>query len=245
MLEITFTPTEYHISQICEWLNSEFKQSSEGFFHKWNLIYQSFEQNKMAIALLDNFPIGFITWDESSVLTIIINYMEVHPEYRNIGNGRKFVDYFLKEMIHKNKVVAHLQSDPISSEPAWKAFGFSDLTINRVRESGIFRLYKVLVPSMPNIETKAKNLIELWNDQEYKTKHTDSKWKWEVIYKDDSDELISPIILNANYEWRIRWIQNGEIVYDGSVKRFSFGLIDYEEFIIILNLPRNLKSHTN
>ena len=232
MTKTIFNPTKKNLSEIKEWLEKEYQETGEGFLVNWDVIEDAFEKNRLIACLEDNQPIGFLVYkilDEVSVIVIA----EIHPSRRKDGGGRKLVEDSLKYFERKGAMVTQLNCSPASTERVWKKLGFLNYPKfhSENRRTG---LYKILVDSLPfDLETSpVKETIEVWNPLNYND--SESKWSWNIDFKDNSRILTKPIVFPADYNWRMKWSKGKDIYFDDEIHRFD--KIDFSSFLIIEKL---------
>ncbi|HNP98507.1 MAG TPA: GNAT family N-acetyltransferase [Bacteroidia bacterium] len=240
-IQVSFSPTINQIDEIEKWLIAERKKTGEGFYCNWNIIKSLFQKNQLAAITHNKKAIGFATWSYTSDLTARIDIVEIKPTYRNKGIGRALIMrlfHFLKE---RNICVVGLQCSPSNSEVVWKRLGFIDFPGNP-EKYGFYidedkRLYTMLIPPLqPSHDHESYETIELWKDEPYRTKDIQPTYKWHIVFKNGTRELLKPIIQPGHYDWRIRWQIKDKIIVDNKVKRFG-NEIDFGNFIIIKELP--------
>lgn len=241
-LEISFTPNKNQLIAIKDWLIEErdkfLDTAFNGFFCNWTNIQSHFENEQMAIVLLDKRPIGFVVWYKSSDLTITIDIAEIHFNFRGKGIGKFFIDQIIEYFRKRGIVAINLQCAPVSSKSYWEKVGFIpyDERMGRNNEH-----YKLIAPSCPifkpELEDDNSEVIELWNLETFQANDALPKWTWKVEYKFGTRKLSKPIINPSYYDWRIRW-RKGETVFgDHKVKYFGNENILHGGFLVLNSLP--------
>lgn len=244
--QISFSPTKMKFEEVEAWLMIEYNKKREGFYCNWEIIKSFYEDNQLAIASKGNKAIGFITWRFIGGKTVRIEIAEVKPTFRKKGVGKFLVNEFFKFAKEKGAVVCDLQCSPETSEPFWKRLGFVEFTdpLENLRFSydSDKKLYMVLVESLITAKQLTnKEIIELWNDEPYRTTNSAPTYIWNLEFAEGTRRLLKPIIQPAHYEWRIRWTIDGKVIVDDKIKRFAQEDIDFGTFIIIKELPISSK----
>jgi len=241
-IEVIFQPTHEHLSEIKQWLLVEDqKKRFAGFYCNWNSIEYSFDRNEMSVILQGKSAIGFLTWFNYTKVTKI-QIAEIKPGFRKKGYGRILTQTVLDHLIRQGFVVAYLHCQPATSETAWKKIGFMrypqvpDFADYNNKEEGR-HLYKILVPCADQSKSPTEKQIELWSVESYLSSRHMPKWRWELKFNANGQELEKPIIAPAKRKWDIRWQENGQIIKDGQIKYFDKTDIDYCDFIIIESMP--------
>ena len=233
--ETNFNPTEKHLSQLEKWLIDELNKTGIGFYKNWNIITKSFDKNELVVLTENDFAIGFLVYNIYEVI-IEIDIAELNPNYRNKGLGRKLIEDTLSEFKKNGVMVCELFCSPENSEPIWKSLGFENFP-DFPHDSKI-RMFKPLVPSLTISEPNEMNeRIELWNMEPYLAEKNIPEWTWNITFKENSRELIKPIIHPANYDWQLSWKKGTETKFKNKVKRYNSDRIEFGNFIVIKALP--------
>lgn len=249
-VRVSFRPTTKQLDEIKEWLFEEYNSTGDGFSVHWEQIYSSFRKKELATISRNKQIIGFVTWRYTSDFTSKIELAEMHPFFRKKGFGKVLITELFSLFVSKNILVVDLQCSPTNSEKVWKKLGFIEFPSN----SGIWNrnnkeLYKILIPVLPKLKKKndAKETLELWYDEPHSLKEQESTCKWGLVFKENSRELLNPIVHPCYYKWRIRWQKNGQMIKDNSInyftrdKNFALMEIDFARFLIITELPELLR----
>lgn len=238
-LKISFAPKESHLKVIKEWLIIErdlfVDGDFNGFYCNWRIIQSLFQEQQMAVALLDDFPVGFVVWFESSDFSATIDIVEIHHKYRGMGYGKILIDQLIDFFRGKGIVAIDLQCAPISSKSYWKGLGFTEFVdIPRIDKD----CYKLLVPINEHCSQNKDldEVIEIWNIDFYRADNTPPKWSWVVKFIPGTDHLLLPIILPGHYDWRIRWKKDGNTLIDQKVRYFGKDEIWHAGYIILRSL---------
>ena len=232
-LHINTSPNNHQLSEINSWLKNEFKKNGEGFLNNWNIIESYFENGELIILIKDSKVIGFTTWKIYDDLILIIDIVEIHPDYRKSGYGKFMMQETFKFCISKGAKVVNLFCSPESSYSFWKSFGFLDMPKTAFCEPE-FSLYKPLIEVQIPIEKNQleNEIIELWDCEPYQSKDVSSKWIWAV--KITSKKISPPILIACSRDWNIRLSKNGEVIRETKVKYFSHkNPIDRGKFMFI------------
>ena len=236
--KVTFSPTKEQLDEIEKWLIDENKIANSGFYCNWKIIISSFNVNELATISLNNETIGFVIWSIISDKTARIEIAEVKPSFRNSGFGKKLIDQLIVYLKENNIYVIDLLCAPADSEFFWKSYGFVEFPDPpenyKFRTDDDKKLYKILSDHLqPNTDRQNDEIIQLWNDEPYRTKEMPTpSYSWNIEFIEGTKRLIKPIIQPANNDWRILWSIKGKTIIDGKVKRFTKEIV-FGTFIII------------
>lgn len=238
---VSFLPTKHQLTEIEKWLLNESHKTGEGFYCNWEIIESSFAKKNLATISQDDKTIGFITWHNNSDHTSRIDITEIKPTHRGKGLGQMLISKLLEKLKLKNIYAVKLECAPSSSEPIWRHLGFIDFPDHRFlwnKENK--ELYKILVPHLETQNlTNFGESIELWNDESIGNQSLNSTWKWQLVFKEGTRELVMPIIQPCHYDWRIKWTVNGVRIRDDKVKYFDKKEIIFGDFLIITSMPKS------
>ncbi|PNW27231.1 GNAT family N-acetyltransferase [Formosa algae] len=233
--ETKFKPSKIHLSQIEKWLIEELNETEIGFYNNWNRISKAFLNNNLIVITENDFAIGFLVYKTYEVI-IEIDITELKPNYRNKGFGRKLIEDTLSEFKKNGMMICELFCSPKNSEPIWKSLGFENFP-DFGYDSKI-RMFKTLVPTLKTSELNERNeRIELWNMEPHLAERNNPEWTWNLNFKDNSRELIKPIIYPANYNWQLSWKTGTETKFKNQIKRYNSDRIEFGNFIVIKALP--------
>ncbi len=229
-------PSKDHLAEIKEWLLDEDNNTGEGFFCDWRIIENSFHKNKLIVLTENNLSIGFLNFEISDrVVDIVI--AEIKPEKRGLGNGKILIEKSIQWFKQKGVFVLELYCSPISSEIIWKKLGFKNFPNGIIKSSSIY-LYQIIVNTAKlysdndNIE-----VIEMWGFEDYRDE-VEANWKWEVIRKNKSNELLNPIIYPCAGEWSVSHRKGSKIQEKNIMKYFDKKRHDGGYFLIISKLKK-------
>ncbi len=232
--QINFKPTKNHLEQIEKWLITEMEIDGEGFYNNWELIRSAYEKKNLITFTENDFAIGFLVYDINELI-IEIKIANIKQNYRKKGFGRKLVEDTLDEFQKQGIMVCELFCSPGNSEPIWKSLGFRNFPYFPYHNE--IRMFKELVSTNEAFETKKESeQILLWNSEPHIANNKNPEWTWNLIYKENTNELLKPIIYPAHSNWQICWQKENEIRYKGQVKKFENERIQYGDFIIITSL---------
>jgi len=240
---VSFEPSPEHVDIIEKWLIKESKSSKPGFFVNWqNSVLISHSRGLMAVVLLNENPIGFITWYKENDRVAEIVITEIQPGFRKKGYGRIMVEALLTKLKNDAIYVVKLHCQPSTSEKAWKKLGFIQFPkidgFHEYNSADGKHLYKILCTSAELTTVDAGGeIIELWAAEPYEADREQPLWTWQLMFEGDSRKLIRPIIFPAKRKWQIRWTRNNSIVKQDGIKYFQKEEIDFSEFLIIEQLP--------
>lgn len=231
-----FKPENEHILEIEKWLKDEYNLENDGFYSNWEIIYDSYKENRMIVINENNYPIGFLVYKiDEYVANIMIASIKLNK--RRKGIGKIFIDNCCEYFKSIGAYVVELFCSPVESENAWKKFGFLNFPKGVTKEGRIY-LYKILVPTLPEINDEGSfEKIQLWDKELYMTENYPPKWTWKVErLSSNQKKLTKPIIHPANYKWGISWSKGSEIVEKGRVENFNLKGVDFGSFMIINEL---------
>ena len=215
-IQINLNPSESNFLELEKWLIDEYNKFHEGFYCNWNMIEKSYEDNEIITFSLDNKIIGFADWSLDDK-TIHINIMEIHPDYRKMGLGKKFFEKLELEFTKQGYIAFVLFCEPRESEYFWRKMGFIKFPVRGWSESDL-TFYKPLIKVLETTQNADNsNKFELWNVEPHEINRVPPKWTWNI----DNNELDKPIIQPCNCNWFVRWTMNGEIKKEGKIKYFS------------------------
>ena len=214
-MKLNTNPTSKQLAEIKSWLVEEKKNFNEGFYCNWNIIQNSFNENKLFVLELDNSSIGFITWADHGEQYIDINLVEIHPNFRNQGFGKILYSKTEKFFRECNYLAVKLFCRPESSETFWKKMGFTKFS-EKIESEEELTYYKPLINTKElSVGKFLANKIELWDVEPYELKEQEPKWTWE-IYNNNY-----PILQPCNPNWNLRLTKNGQIVKEDKIKYFD------------------------
>jgi hypothetical protein len=102
-------------------------------------------------------------------------------------------------------------------------------------------MYKTLVKSLEPLAQQKDVIgglvIELWKGEPYQTTKSESTWKWNISFENNSYKLRIPIISPCHSDWRIRYRDREKVIFDNKVKYFPQKEILFDDFLIIDELP--------
>ncbi|WP_370692178.1 GNAT family N-acetyltransferase [Kaistella sp. SH11-4b] len=214
-MKLNTNPTSKQLAEIKSWLVEEKKNFNEGFYCNWNIIENSFNENKLFVLEFDKKIVGFITWTNHQKKYVDIDIMEINRSFRKRGFGRilyKKTEEFFAE--HKY-IAIKLFCAPENSESFWKKMEFIKFPYRGYSESELI-YYKPLINAKElSVGKFLANKIELWNVEPYELKEQEPKWTWE-IYNNNY-----PILQPCNPNWNLRLTKNGQIVKEDKIKYFD------------------------
>jgi ribosomal protein S18 acetylase RimI-like enzyme len=115
------SPAQLH--EILCWLKEEDERGDEGFYCKAEEIAEFFAEHKAVCALAENTAVGFAVFyvaPPASGLSII----EVHPNYRNRGIGRRLLTETLKRLRQRGAQYVKADCTSAAGEALCRAVGF-------------------------------------------------------------------------------------------------------------------------
>lgn len=222
-IEITNNLTNENLSDIKNWLTEE----GDGFICNWNIIEDSFRDNEMYCAIHNGKVFGFLVYRAFSI-DANISIMEIHPDYRRKGIGRELINVFFDELRSLGIQVVRLESNPQTSLPFWRSFGF--LPMN----DSIYcsQLYLPLIDVVLNDDCEYEDeVIEIY-DTNYWDQVESLPAKVLKIERDSSGKIIKPIITTYSPQVRLRWKKGGHVHHDRTMKSFPYRKQGFNLFIV-------------
>lgn len=231
-LKITDKPALDKVTEIKQWLKEEDELYNEGFYCQWEFIENSSHNERLIAITEDNKPIGFLTFLISGTVAEI-NVCEIKPDKRRRGVCKELIRQSSKYFIQKGVQVIQLYCSPVQSEIAWKRIGFVNFPVGVIKEPRIY-LYKIIVKTLDaSSEIESEEIIELWNQDDYKADGIPSKWKWKILRSESSRRLIHPIIHPAFDEWPVCYKKGSKVMEKKILKNFFSGKYIDGNFLII------------
>jgi len=110
---------------------------TKGFLCNWNLVEKTFETDPGAVQVLleGDEPVGFIDG---------LDIMEVRPDLRGRGYGRRLAEFMLDWATRRGYSVAQIEIAPDDAIPFWRRMGFTVANASRSGPSGGVPAYKIL-----------------------------------------------------------------------------------------------------
>jgi ribosomal protein S18 acetylase RimI-like enzyme len=236
-MKIIFTTEEKYLLQIKTWLHSEMLEKKSYFYY--NFINSNFTDDNFVCYVNDNDEaIGYMQFAFAEKYTHI-DLAVVQYEQQRKGIGKMLLDAITEKMRQQGTVVLSLMCAPKSSAAKWKKLGFKKFkeidnhNILRQKQDEHPWLYKVIVPEKTTTRKKIlENYIELWTQLEYKAYSSKlaSNYRWDVTTLD------SPIIYPVDGEWKVKYVKQGIVVYEGVIKRFKQNSCRYGNFLVVESL---------
>jgi ribosomal protein S18 acetylase RimI-like enzyme len=236
-MRIIFIPEEKYMLQIKTWLYSEMLNRKSYFYY--NFISSDIRDGNFVCCLNDNDEaIGYMQFTYSEKYTNI-DVAVVQYEHQGKGIGKMLLDAMTELVRQKGSVVLSLMCAPKSSATKWKKLGFKKFKevdnhyVLRENQDEHPWLYKVIVTDKTITRKKIlENYIELWTQFEYKVYSSKlvSNYRWDVT------TLNSPIIYPVDGEWKVKYVKQGIVVYEGVIKRFKQNCCTYGNFLVVESL---------
>lgn len=108
---------------ILAWLRAEFEQAGtgRGFWCNQSIIENAHQEGRLIVAD-DGEGERAIAFQVGGLLEPGI--LEVRPDKRRMGFGRKLVEYCIARARERDECVLHIECKPVESVPFWKRMGF-------------------------------------------------------------------------------------------------------------------------
>ncbi len=200
-ITIEFNPTIYDLEEIKEWalcLGSS-----------WSCINQAYLQKKLIITKYGNKTVSFLAYKEEEVI-IFISLAQTKPELRNKGFMKKMVYSLLQHYQKTNYKAFYLYCSPEESQYFWKKIGFQYCP-EGYGDNNFIYMFKIFgnVEQVIDFNSEStEDSILIW-DWSYPKLKEPAKWTCDLNFKDQSDELIKPILFFGRPDWQIKIIRNG------------------------------------
>lgn len=237
-IKILFNPKQKHLDEIAEWIidKIEIPIKSSG---NWDCITDAYKNKNLVIATYKNKTVGFYAFSNNDS-AISINVAEVNSNFRRRGIARLLLEEIIQKY-EKDIYALHLFCAPESSQKIWKKLGFkyfpNNSENNRSTKIEMYRIIKPFLKPKRNNSKTEKEIIEIWNDEPYKTKNDEPNWIWNLKFIKKTRILEKPIVHFGHYKWRIRWRKGNEIFKDCGYKYFD-NQNDIYKFMLIKELPK-------
>ena len=229
MLKLELNPKNEHISQIENWLKEEWNESKSGFLTDWDMIPESFAENRLSLLTENDKAIGFAVYRICDDLAVI-DIAELKPALRKKGFAKKFILETLEFLKSKNVLVVKLFCSPEISEGFWNKCGFKKFDIPNDNK---INMYKVLLSELKPCERiQSNDVLKLWDCEPYQTDRNEPKWIWNLEYETDNKTLTKPIVFPAYKDWQLELEKDGTVIKN-KVKYFPLDLSDNGTFMII------------
>lgn len=242
---LNFNPTQNQLLEIEKWLINEQRENGEGFINNWTIISSAFDNNKLVVIEINKYSIGFVVYQIQGLIGKI-DIAAISPKYRKKGIGKRIITDLLMEFKSRGVLVTELFCMPENSEGFWKKTGFFNFP-ELPNNNHEIRMYKPLVSSIKtsmNFELSNKDeIIELWNEVPHRADKVESKWKWKLDFKENTQIIKEAIIHPAHYDWQICWRKGDVIKEKDKVKYFESEQVEYGNYIIIRKLVEKKAKH--
>jgi hypothetical protein len=222
-IKISFNPKQKNLDDISKWMVEEKKIPIE-INGNWKSILSAYNEKRLVIAIYKSKTVGFFIISKTELL-IYIDIAEINPNFRKRGIAYQMLNEIIKKHEKNETYALHLFCAPESSHKIWNKLGFkyfpNNSEKNLYEKIKMYKLIKpILKPKLNKYELE-KEVIEIWNDEPYKTKDNNPNWTWYIIYIKNTKILKTPIVHFGDYEWRIRWRKGNEIIKDCKYKNFD------------------------
>lgn len=231
-MKIIFNPQKQYLYQIENWLEIEFKKDGKGFFHNFDI--EDFTDNNFLCCVNENDEaIGFMFYSRS-VKHCTIDIASVKQSEKRKGVCKTMLKALSDRLLERGTYVLNLFCSPVSSEKVWKKLGFK---FYKEKENQYFYLtdepvnylYKTLVENLnPTRKKSLTTFVQLWTQDEYLVNSNPTIKS--LIWNLENQQI--PIIFPAEGEWKLRYVENGNEIYNGVLKRNVSGFFLYDDFLI-------------
>lgn len=211
-----FTPTNQQLQELKTWLKAEEDLSQSGFFCNWDTIEKAFKKSCLIVFIYNNEIVGFLSWSTFSAPYVYIDIMEIHPNHRKKGFGKRMFEAC--EIYFKNKefLAMILCCEPRESEAFWRKMCFTKFPPTGYTQPDL-KYYKPLIEVNELIDSylDIDDKLELWDVEPYEIYNVPPRWTWLV------NKNSPPILQPCNGDWNLRLTKNGVIIKEDKVKYFS------------------------
>lgn len=232
---IDFSPGRLSLENIEKWLEEERRITGKGFYVNWTTIKNAFARDQMVVLEVDGKPLGFAVWRINGKLAYL-DIFEIHPDYRKKGLGRRLLDGIVNHFLSIGVLIVELQCEPPESELTWRKLGFNEFDPS-FSSWGHKRLYKILIaPFMPGNTDSSDELMSLWDKEAIYVRDKPPVWQWNLTFKEETRQLIRPIIISCNKDWKLSLLKNGREVIAKKAKYFQEDCMS-GDFLVIETVP--------
>jgi len=220
-VEITNNINKEHLADVKNWLTEE----GDGFINNWSSIEKCFNDGEMYCAISNGKVLGFLVHSTFS-LYAEISIMEIHPNHRRQGIGRQLVNAFFDDLRSDGVLVVRLESNPTSSLPFWRSFGFLPVG------GSTYQLYLPLIDVVLDDDCEDEDeVIEIY-DTNFGDDSVSLPAKVLKIERDSSGEILKPIVTPYSPQAKLRWKKGNHVHHDGTMKSFPYRKQGYGLFIV-------------
>lgn len=226
--DITFRPDKPQLEELKRWMIEE-NQRKEEFVHDISIITQHAAKNTLAIVILGNEAIGFVTWDIYKRRAYIA-VAAIAVKHRKSGAGRFLTQTLFSDLLQKGIMALYLKCAPATSEKFWRKMGFQKMPAIQTYTNGDSPvLYKVLIPVQQEGDADGP-YIEVHEFGSTK------KQCWPLNFKPATNELVQPIIAPVTGDWCITYMTSALTYGSEKIKNFRSGTCFDDPFLIITTL---------
>lgn len=186
---------------------NEIQSWSEYWDSSCSTILQAFKNKELIVAKYDNKIVSYYAYRKKSI-TIFISLVETKTNFRKKGIAKKILEKLLENYKNTNFKAFYLYCSPKESQFYWKKVGFEYFPENKL-ESKIYmhKIFGEVMPLINDNEKRPKNYIEFWN-KDLPRKDENPKWFSELIFKENTNELIKPILFFGKDKWYINIVKD-------------------------------------
>lgn len=189
----------------------------KGTFFNWSSIEAAFNSNSLAVATIEHKTVGFYALSKRYP-SGTIDLAEVHPEFRNRKIAARILEVVIEELQKQDFRALDLMCAPPSSEIIWRKMGFTDMPRQQDINQTKLLCYIFGEHLQSTTHRFAHETLEIWDDEPYRTKDGLPKWIYNLAFENGTRELQKPIVLYADYDWRVRWTVGNNVIRDCKLK---------------------------
>ncbi|WP_296149280.1 GNAT family N-acetyltransferase [uncultured Flavobacterium sp.] len=205
-------PTIQNLSEIKAWMIME-----KGTFFNWSSIESAFKDNCLVIATIENEAVGFFALTKKYPV-VTIDLAEIHPLFRKNNIATRTLSAVIDDLKRQKFYTLDLMCAPASSENIWRKMGFTDMPKQIDPSENKMLCLTFGLHLQPTIILSEHETLEIWDDEPHITKDNPPKWIYNLSFKKGTRELEEPVLLYANYDWRVRWIVGNKTIKDCKLK---------------------------
>ena len=198
-ITIEFSSSINDIDEIQSWC--------ENWDSSYSTILQSFNNKELIVAKFDNKVVSFYAYRKETI-AVFISLVQTKQDFRKKGIANKILQKLLTHFQNTNFKAFYLYCSPEESQNYWRKVGFEYFPENK--EETLIYMYKTFGDVMQiknNCEKRPINYIEFWNKEEIK-KDENPKWFCELIFEENTNNLIKPILFFGKKNWYINIVKN-------------------------------------
>lgn len=218
-MHVTFSPSGELLEQVLKWLETEYGSKAEETVFG-NAVISGFRDLNLAIATELGEAVGFATIIKGYD-TVTLESFSIRPEDRRKGKGKLFILDLADTLTREGFYAVDLIAKSSEAFKFWGGLGF---------EKGLdIEEEKLFLPLKSKSEfcdhEFCGDLLEIYPDSCI-SKNDRPVRTIPLLFLTDSSTLQDPIILYANPDWKARWIKNGILIREFSLKHMHANMVN-------------------